>query len=107
LPLSLNPVLSSQLGTRHRAAIGVTEETDAVTVVISEQTGLISLCVGGSIEIGLSPEQLAERLGELLEEPRRRTAWRLTSEIAEPAASRTAGSPPASARPSSGSEESS
>ncbi len=67
LPLSLNPVLSTQLGTRHRAAIGVTEETDAVTVVVSEQTGLISLCLGGTIEVGLSPERLGDRLAALLE----------------------------------------
>ena len=52
LPLSLNPAISNQLGTRHRAAIGVTEESDAVAVVVSEQTGAISLAVGGAIEAG-------------------------------------------------------
>ncbi len=62
LPLSLNPAISNQLGSRHRAAIGVTEESDAVAVVASEQTGAISLAVGGAIEVGLTPEQLAERL---------------------------------------------
>jgi diadenylate cyclase len=46
LPLTLNPLTSTQLGTRHRAAIGVTEESDAVAVVVSEQTGAISLAVG-------------------------------------------------------------
>ena len=67
LPLSLNPLaISNQLGTRHRAAIGVTEESDAVAVVVSEQTGAISLAVGGAIELGLSVEQLAERLDESL-----------------------------------------
>src|SRR5262249_22764540 len=45
LPLSMNPVLSTQLGTRHRAGIGITEETDAVAVVVSEETGAISLAV--------------------------------------------------------------
>ena len=50
LPLSMNPVLSTQLGTRHRAGIGVTEETDAIAVVVSEETGAISLAVGGKIE---------------------------------------------------------
>jgi diadenylate cyclase len=62
LPLSLNPMISNQLGTRHRAAIGVTEESDAVAVLVSEQTGAISLALGGAIELGLTPEQLAERL---------------------------------------------
>jgi len=66
LPLSMNPVLSTQLGTRHRAGIGVTEETDALAVVVSEETGSISLAVGGKIERELSVEQLRDRLGELL-----------------------------------------
>jgi len=65
LPLSLNPMLSTQLGTRHRAAIGVTEESDAVAVVVSEQTGTIALAAGGVIEQNLAPEQLAERLTSL------------------------------------------
>ncbi len=62
LPLSLNPAISNQLGSRHRAAIGVTEESDAVAVVASEQTGAISLAVGGAIEVGLTAEQLTDRL---------------------------------------------
>src|ERR1700681_2202003 len=66
LPLSMNPVLSTQLGTRHRAGIGVTEETDAIAVVVSEETGTISLAVGGTIERDLTVEQLRERIGELL-----------------------------------------
>jgi diadenylate cyclase len=66
LPLSMNPVLSTQLGTRHRAGIGVTEETDAISVIVSEETGGISLAVGGKIERELGVDQLRERLGELL-----------------------------------------
>jgi diadenylate cyclase len=66
LPLSMNPVLSTQLGTRHRAAIGITEETDAVAVIISEETGLISLAVAGSVERELTVERLRERLSALL-----------------------------------------
>ncbi len=66
LPLSMNPVLSTQLGTRHRAGIGVTEETDAIAVVVSEETGSISLCVSGKIERDLTVEQLRDHLGELL-----------------------------------------
>ena len=66
LPLSMNPVLSTQLGTRHRAGIGVTEETDAIAVIISEETGSISLAVGGSIERDITVDQLRERMGTLL-----------------------------------------
>ncbi len=66
LPLSMNPVLSTQLGTRHRAAIGITEETDSVAVIISEETGTISMAVAGSIERDLTIERLRERLGHLL-----------------------------------------
>ncbi len=66
LPLSMNPVLSTQLGTRHRAGIGVTEETDAIAVIVSEETGAISLAVAGKIERDLTVEQLRERLGSLL-----------------------------------------
>jgi hypothetical protein len=62
----MNPVLSTQLGTRHRAGIGVTEETDAIAVIVSEETGGISLAAGGNIERDLKVEQLRERLGGLL-----------------------------------------
>ena len=66
LPLSMNPVLSTQLGTRHRAGIGITEETDAIAVIISEETGAISLAVAGAIERDLTVERLRERLSTLL-----------------------------------------
>lgn len=66
LPLSMNPLLSTQMGTRHRAGIGITEETDAVSVVVSEESGSISLAVGGNVERDISPERLRERLAELL-----------------------------------------
>ncbi|HEY4963006.1 MAG TPA: diadenylate cyclase CdaA [Terriglobales bacterium] len=66
LPLSMNPVLSTQFGTRHRAAIGITEETDAVSVVVSEETGSISIAVGGQIERDITVEYLRERLSEVL-----------------------------------------
>ena len=66
LPLSMNPALSMQLGTRHRAGIGITEETDAIAVIVSEETGALSLAVGGVIERGLSVETLRERLSVLL-----------------------------------------
>jgi diadenylate cyclase len=66
LPLSMNPVLSTQLGTRHRAGIGITEETDSVAVIVSEETGAISVAVAGNIERDLTVEQLRGRLGTLL-----------------------------------------
>jgi len=66
LPLSMNPVLSTQFGTRHRAAIGITEETDAISVVVSEENGAISIAAGGAIERDITVEYLRERLSELL-----------------------------------------
>ena len=62
LPLTVNPKLSKDLGTRHRAAIGVTEESDAIVVVISEETGIISIVAGGQIERSLDGESLRHRL---------------------------------------------
>lgn len=66
LPLSMNPLLSTQLGTRHRAGIGITEETDAIAVICSEETGAISFAVAGKIERDLTVDQLRERLGSEL-----------------------------------------
>src|SRR5216683_448243 len=66
LPLSMNPVLSTQLGTRHRAGIGITEETDAIAVIVSEETGGISLALAGKIERDISVESLRDRLSRLL-----------------------------------------
>lgn len=71
LPLTLDPQLSKELGTRHRAAIGVTEETDAVAVVVSEETGVISVAVGGQIERDLNGDQLKSRLYQLFQLPLR------------------------------------
>lgn len=66
LPLSMNPVLSTQLGTRHRAGIGITEETDAIAIIVSEETGSISLAVAGSIDRDVTVEWLRDRMGTLL-----------------------------------------
>ena len=66
LPLSVNQAVSRDLGTRHRAALGLTEENDAVAIVVSEETGAISLALGGALERGLSPDQLRARLQSLL-----------------------------------------
>ena len=65
LPLTQNPLLDKNLGTRHRAAVGLTEETDAVVVVVSEETRTISLVVDGSLQRDLNPGELRERLSDL------------------------------------------
>jgi len=61
-PLTDNPDVSKRLGTRHRAAIGLSEETDAVVVVVSEETGGISLASRGALHRGLDPDAFEERL---------------------------------------------
>ncbi len=66
LPLSVNPRLSKDLGTRHRAALGLTEENDAAAIVVSEETGAISLVVGGDIERDLTADRLRETLNDVL-----------------------------------------
>ncbi|MEM9293546.1 MAG: diadenylate cyclase CdaA [Acidobacteriota bacterium] len=62
LPLSSNPELSKEFGTRHRAALGISEETDAVAVVVSEETGKISLAVDGEIRKDLDSNSLRNEL---------------------------------------------
>jgi diadenylate cyclase len=66
LPLSRNLQLGRALGTRHRAALGIAEETDAVAVVASEETGRLSIAVGGHIEVVEDADALHARLGELM-----------------------------------------
>ena len=72
LPLTLNPLLSKDLGTRHRAAIGITEDTDAVAVVVSEETGLISFVQAGQIKRALDATRLRAHIFSALESPARR-----------------------------------
>src|SRR5581483_4478511 len=66
LPLTVNPKLTKELGSRHRAAIGLTEENDSVAIVISEETGSISVVADGQIERGLTPDELRARLRSLV-----------------------------------------
>jgi diadenylate cyclase len=79
LPLSLNPMISKQLGTRHRAAIGITEDSDAVVVLVSEETGSISVASSGTIETSLTPDDVGDRLAEMIS--RRRTALALPTAL--------------------------
>ena len=66
LPLTVNPKLAKELGSRHRAAIGLTEENDSIAIVVSEETGLISIVSDGQIERGLSVDALKARLRSLV-----------------------------------------
>jgi diadenylate cyclase len=77
LPLTVNPRLGRDLGTRHRAAIGLTEESDAVAVVVSEESGKISISLDGQLERDLTADQLRARLQALVVQ--RRSAARLSS----------------------------
>src|SRR5207244_11743750 len=67
LPLSLNPLLSKDLGTRHRAALGITEDSDAVVIVVSEETGLISFVRAGQIKRALDATRLRAAIFQAIE----------------------------------------
>ena len=79
LPLSDNMTISKDLGTRHRAALGISENTDSVTIVVSEETGNVSLAQGGELFLHLTAEQLRERLEAIQDkkEERARRIWDL------------------------------
>lgn len=66
LPLSTNPDIAKDLGTRHRAGLGITEVTDAVAVIVSEERGQVSLAVGGKITRDITPATLRKILSQLL-----------------------------------------
>jgi diadenylate cyclase len=83
LPLTLNPRLSKDLGTRHRAAIGITEDSDAVAIVVSEETGLISFVQAGQIRRGLDATKLRASIFQALESPRPSPKREKESEAAE------------------------
>jgi diadenylate cyclase len=65
LPLSQNPNVSLSLGTRHRAAIGMSEDSDAIVLVVSEETGLVSLARGGVLNRGIEPAEILSTLRKL------------------------------------------
>ena len=64
LPLSVNPAVSTKTGTRHRAGIGITEETDCLSLIVSEETGAISIAAFGDIETGVTTERVQERINQ-------------------------------------------
>ncbi|TDI42122.1 MAG: TIGR00159 family protein [Acidobacteria bacterium] len=66
LPISINPQLGKELGTRHRAAIGISEDTDAIAIVVSEETGLVSFMEDGVIVSGLDAKQLRSKLRDAM-----------------------------------------
>ncbi len=79
LPLSDNMALSKDLGTRHRAGVGISEVTDSLTVIVSEETGKISVAYGGKLERGLDAERLKERLSDIQNKPteeKKRKLWK-------------------------------
>ena len=77
LTLSNNPAISRDLGTRHRAGLGVSESTDAIVLIVSEETGIISMARGGKLTRHLDAESLRKLLGEMYHEEHSRL-WRLT-----------------------------
>ena len=79
LPLSDNMLLSKELGTRHRAGVGISEVSDSVTLIVSEETGMISVAHDGMLFRGLNQDELKERLTNLLkkqEAPKHKVPWR-------------------------------
>ncbi len=83
LPRSENPGLSKDLGTRHRAAIGVSEATDSITVVVSEETGMVSIAYEGKLERNVGPKVLQKKLMQTIakreeeEEQSQKSGWRI------------------------------
>jgi diadenylate cyclase len=70
-PLTQNPKISKTLGTRHRAAVGLTDETDALVIVISEETGVVSLAKEGKLTRGIDKESLIRSLNSIFGQPKR------------------------------------
>ena len=84
LPLTKNPSISRELGTRHRAAIGITEGSDAISLVVSEETGLITYVEAGEIRRNLDTTQLRKLLLDAMEIPLVQTKRESTKTMKEP-----------------------
>ena len=84
LPLSTNRELTRTLGTRHRAALGVTEETDALVVVVSEETAGISIAHKGNIKQNIRPDRLRRFMDALINKEKGKTFKEMVDEMAEP-----------------------
>ena len=78
LPLSDNMLLSQELGTRHRAGVGISEVSDSITLIVSEETGMISIAHDGMLFRGLNQEELREKLSTLMknQDTSKRSPWR-------------------------------
>ena len=84
LPLSDNMALSKELGTRHRAGVGISEATDSMTVIVSEETGKISVAYLGELSRGLDAERLREMLSSIQNkapEEKKRKLWKGRSKV--------------------------
>jgi len=79
LPLTMNPELLRFLGTRHRAGIGITEETDCISLIVSEETGRISVAARNEIEYDVTVDRVEERLTQRFSGPVRTTVPELSS----------------------------
>ena len=76
LPLTVNPKVNRELGTRHRAAIGLSEETDAFVIVVSEETGIISVAMNGELNRGFEEDSLRDTMKATFGTESRSTLWR-------------------------------
>lgn len=83
LPIALSSEVSKALGTRHRAGIGLTEETDAIAIIVSEETGTISMATAGRLETAIDMENLRSRLTDIFTTAERRKVPRKPAGLKE------------------------
>jgi hypothetical protein len=98
LPLTASTKLDRNLGTRHRAAIGISEETDAVVIVVSEERGEVSLCFNGNIVRNLDSALLRKVLLGLFQKRQKRRAGAREERAAKERSPRSSQNPPAGPR---------